>query len=102
MRASCALTAFSRASCNGDLSGPLAIMICKPRQARKGATVAVNYVPGCGWLGRHLSYPLLLLCLSFVISPFLSPRFSCLCSTLQFLLLFILSNLHFPDAPTKY
>ena len=41
------------ASCNGDLSGPLAIMTCKPRQARKGATVAVSYVPGCGWLGRH-------------------------------------------------
>jgi len=39
------------ASCNGDLAGPLAIMICKPRQARKGATVAVSYVPGCGWLG---------------------------------------------------
>jgi hypothetical protein len=30
-------------------------MTCKPRQARKGATVAVNYVPGCGWLGRHPS-----------------------------------------------
>ena len=43
------------ASCNGDLSGPLAIMTCKPRQARKGATVAVSYVPGCGWLGRHPS-----------------------------------------------
>ena len=28
-------------------------MICKPRQARKGATVAVSYVPGCGWLGHH-------------------------------------------------
>ena len=41
------------ASCYGDLAGPLAIMICKPRQARKGATVAVSYVPGCGWLGRH-------------------------------------------------
>jgi hypothetical protein len=34
----------------GDLVGPLAMMICEPRQARKGATVAVSYVPGCGWL----------------------------------------------------
>ena len=34
----------------GDLAGPLAMMTCEPRQARKGATVAVSYVPGCGWL----------------------------------------------------
>lgn len=47
-----------RASCNGDLPGPLAIITCEPRQARKGATVAVSYVPGCGWLGRHPFIPL--------------------------------------------
>jgi hypothetical protein len=35
----------------GDLAGPLALTTCEPRQARKGATVAVSYVPGCGWLG---------------------------------------------------
>ncbi len=34
----------------GDLAGPLAMMTCELRQARKGATVAVSYVPGCGWL----------------------------------------------------
>ncbi len=38
------------ASCYGDLAGPLAMMTCELRQARKGATVAVSYVPGCGWL----------------------------------------------------
>ncbi len=36
------------ASLYGDLIGPLAIATCEPRQARKGATVAVSYVPGCG------------------------------------------------------
>ena len=66
MRASCAgrfhFEPMKLASCNGDLAGPLAIMICKPRQARKGATVAVSYVPGCGWLGRHPIPPLVLEC----------------------------------------
>ena len=42
--------AFSAVSVYGDLAGPLAIATCELRQARKGATVAVSYVPGCGWL----------------------------------------------------
>lgn len=60
MRASCVARhrRANGASCYGDLTGPLAIMICKPRQARKGATVAVSYVPGCGWLGCHPIPPL--------------------------------------------
>ena len=57
MRASCD-NRWVAASPNGDLTGPLAIMICEPRQARKGATVAVSYVPGCGWLGCLLNLPL--------------------------------------------
>ena len=32
------------------LVGPLATLSCEPRQARKGATVAIIRVPGCGWL----------------------------------------------------
>ncbi len=45
----------------GDLAGPLAMMTCELRQARKGATVAVSYVPGCGWLDCLHSqfYPLI-------------------------------------------
>lgn len=38
------------ASCYGDLAGPLAMMTCEPRQARKGATVAVTALccfPSC-------------------------------------------------------
>ena len=56
MRASCkarvlfTAAIFCFASRYGDLAGPLAMMTCEPRQARKGATVAVSYVPGCGWL----------------------------------------------------
>jgi len=46
------LQGATRASRFGDLAGPLAMMTCEPRQARKGATVAVSRVPGCGWLGR--------------------------------------------------
>lgn len=62
MRASCAGCYRFKwvkgiSSCNGDLTGPLAMTICKPRQARKGATVAVSYVPGCGWLGCHPIFP---------------------------------------------
>lgn len=48
MRASC--RGRSRCKRYGSLAGPLAIATCEPRQARKGATVAVSYVPGCGWL----------------------------------------------------
>jgi len=48
MRASYA--GHSTAQVYGDLAGPLAIATCEPRQARKGATVAASYVPGCGWL----------------------------------------------------
>lgn len=79
MRASCAdrrLKTPMSTSCNGDLAGPLAIMICKPRQARKGATVAVSYVPGCGWLGRlqHLLFSPL-----FFTPPISACTLACCC-----------------------
>jgi hypothetical protein len=46
MRASC-----DYASLYGGLIGPLAIVSCEPRQARKGATVAVRLCAGV-WLVR--------------------------------------------------
>lgn len=36
-------------------SGPLAICSCKLPQARKGARVAVNDVPRCGWRSLQTS-----------------------------------------------
>jgi hypothetical protein len=63
MRASCKARSFFAPllSRYGDLAGPLAMMTCELRQARKGATVAVSYVPGCGWLDCLHSqfYPLI-------------------------------------------
>jgi hypothetical protein len=54
---------LSSVSRYGDLAGPLAMMTCEPRQARKGATVAVSYVPGCGWLDcLHSSFSSLFFC----------------------------------------
>ena len=37
--------------CNGSRVGPLATIRCKPRQARKGATVAADSCAGM-WLAR--------------------------------------------------
>jgi hypothetical protein len=39
----------STVNCNGDRVGPLATIRCKPRQARKGATVAADSCAGM-WL----------------------------------------------------